>query len=202
MKQLILIIFWLGPYCLYGQNYMMPVDPQTNKITYSDVVDIKNKKDILFKNAQTWITKSFGDYKAVIQFEDKEAGRLIIKGVSSLDVYLFDRIRYVITIDCKDNKYRCVLTDLERGASVLPPISYLPVSQLDATIKSLQDELKLIDLKIQNETKKSVRKQWVDVKSKTETSLSMDINFVEQTNNKAKELLSSLKKAMAVNDDF
>ena len=40
-----------------------------------EVVEVKNTKAKLYANAQTWIAKTFGDYKAVIQFEDKEQGR-------------------------------------------------------------------------------------------------------------------------------
>jgi hypothetical protein len=134
---LILGIFFSRPSC--AQEYMLPVNAETGQVSYSSVQDVKNDKLALFKNAQTWVATTFGDYKSVVQFEDKEAGKLILKGQSPLKSILQDRIRFKVAIDVKDNKYRVVIDDLEaQTVGIWTPVSNIMVADAQKKIDSLQ----------------------------------------------------------------
>lgn len=122
----------------------IPLESQVSKVFYSDN-DISTK----MSNAKTWIAKTFGDYKSVLQFEDNDKNRIIIKGVSDFDShYNFNTggksqqyINYTITFDFKEDKFRIQFDDitihetktLYRGGMVHDtdwPLNYLEPSVL------------------------------------------------------------------------
>lgn len=82
----------------------------------SKIFDDTTPKNIKYSNAKGWIAKTFGDYKSVLQYEDPDNSRIVIKGFSALKdiVYFEDKRRitenpelsFTLTIDCKDDKYR------------------------------------------------------------------------------------------------
>lgn len=89
-----------------------------SKIFSSNI--IKDKKHI---NAKEWVAKTYGDYKSVVQFEDDNNCKLIIKGRSSLperkrnyeNIYsAIDKpyFVYTLTVDSKDDKYRIQIEDM------------------------------------------------------------------------------------------
>lgn len=84
-------------------------------------------KNELYVKAHEWISKSFGSAKAVIDMQDKEAGKLIGKaqydGVNmgaglATTLLSQSKVTYIISIDVKDNRYRCIISDFyHTGAS-------------------------------------------------------------------------------------
>jgi hypothetical protein len=112
---------------LYAQqNFDFPIIDGC--VVYNDVIKCDSlNKDEIYLNAKTWIAKTFGDYKAVIQFEDDVNEKLIVKGVSlghrqdanmklaALGIILgnYEKISYTITIECKDNRFRYTIDNIE-----------------------------------------------------------------------------------------
>jgi hypothetical protein len=88
---------------------------QTDSFNKEEVVETINKKTVLYYNAQTWIAKSFGDYKSVVQFEEKESGKIILKGKVPLDITFHPDFRFIMVIEVKDNKYKYSISDVEIG---------------------------------------------------------------------------------------
>lgn len=84
---------------------------------FTSVDSVKGSKEELFVKSKTWLTKTFNSAKSVIQVEDKEAGRIIAQGVmktphqNMIGYGGTDNANFTLTIDCKDGKYRCVLSD-------------------------------------------------------------------------------------------
>ncbi|MCX6238091.1 MAG: DUF4468 domain-containing protein [Bacteroidia bacterium] len=77
----------------------------------SEIIDVSGTKNDLYVSANLWMVRTFGSAKSVIQFQDKEAGKImgrylmrsfgvVIKGASAIDVYS------LITISVKDNATR------------------------------------------------------------------------------------------------
>lgn len=64
----------------------------------------------LFGKVNQWVARSFKDYKSVIQYEDKENYRLIMKGILLLDGAWVNDLSLILTFDCKEGKYR-VMSD-------------------------------------------------------------------------------------------
>lgn len=193
----------------------------------SEVVEISMNKNKLYSNAQEWITRTFGDYKSVIQFEDPQKGRLIIKGLSRINYVeqnqlgiIKEKMNYTITIDCKDNKYRYIISDIDITRSFIvlghgndykithnSHLESINKSKLEKpTYQAKLDSLLNIDIKT---LKKKERKVIEEEIEKTKTSISYNdkfdfdsYKFFKEEYETINSLTSSLKSSMAKNDDF
>ncbi|MBL7681873.1 MAG: DUF4468 domain-containing protein [Flavipsychrobacter sp.] len=91
--------------------------PDPFKFTLVD--SIPQTKNQLYVKANSWMAKTLNSAKEVIQMQDKEAGKLIGKAVIQVNGPIngfgqplgYDYVYYTISIDVKDGKYRCVLSD-------------------------------------------------------------------------------------------
>lgn len=229
MKKLLLFVFMI-PTLVHSQiinKQLFPLDKEGN-IVFSEVVNINLQKENLYKNAQDWIAKTFGDYKSVIQFEDKENGKLILKGKSdmkyiarySISEYK-EQLNYTITIECKDNKYRYKIQDLiidetyKIGNRIGKTTPFSPIKHIEIYER---DSIKLIELNanlenferiIKTEKNKNIRKNYELFIDKLLTdielhkgSLNQSINFYNEEYEVILLIISSLKSAMTTNDDF
>ena len=70
-------------------NYDMPVDSETGKITYKEVIDEPGKPAELYDRAYAWAKKYFVNFSSTIKFRDKAAG--IIKGNTRFKVQTTDK---------------------------------------------------------------------------------------------------------------
>jgi hypothetical protein len=82
------------------------------KFEFTLIDTISKTKDELFLASLTWIATNFKSSKDVIQIQDKDAGKIILKGIISLSGS-YDFINFMITIDVKDNKYRIIMHNFE-----------------------------------------------------------------------------------------
>ncbi len=71
----------------------------------------KNKEE-LYIQTNAWFVKIFRSAESVIEFQDKEAGKIMGKYVFSLydGIYKFN-IKQVLSIDIKDEKIRIILSN-------------------------------------------------------------------------------------------
>lgn len=121
MKLLLLLILLTASfYQGISQEYPYNVN---GEIEYSEVIEVQSNKDVLYSNAQEWIAKTFGDYKKVIQYEDFENKKLIMKGVLEvehmesfsligIDFVTREEIHITLSIETKDNKYRYTISNI------------------------------------------------------------------------------------------
>lgn len=190
------------------------------EIEFTEIVETALSSKELYVNAQEWIAKTFGDYKRVIQFEDSENGKLVLKGISPIDftsatvkvegftgMSTKERINYTLTIECKDGKYRYRINDVFviRTYNILGSIvNSKPISPLDniSDIISYNNQLKILEATDITKLKKKKLAEHNEkiadiIKSKTEKEVFYNLEY-ETLNN----LISSLKKAMTVSDDF
>lgn len=64
-------------------------------------------KDSAFAQTIEWISINFKSAKTVIQFQDKESGKLVLKGLEPFtNMYRTDYCNYTLTISIKDQKMR------------------------------------------------------------------------------------------------
>lgn len=134
--------------CLSAQEKSFPIN-SIGQLEYAEIVDSKLTQGQLYSNAQEWIARTFGDYKSVIQFEDKENGKLIIKGLSVLktkaefpNMVVTEKINYIITIECKDNKFRYKIDGVDIARKITIIFSDTP---LDLKLDSPDKHLELIE---------------------------------------------------------
>ncbi|GAB3753853.1 DUF4468 domain-containing protein [Spirosoma pomorum] len=117
-------------FCLLGMTFLvldksiaqdLPIDPETQLITYSEVVEVPSvSKGELFNRANTWLTRAFkGSTKQVIEMEDKESGKVVGRGLIPTQVKIpitgmtdAGFVSATFTIICKDGKYKYVVDNL------------------------------------------------------------------------------------------
>lgn len=96
----------------------MPLDPDTKKITYREVVTQEGLKDVLFDRGMAWMRVYYVNPNSVANVMDKANGK--IEGIGRLRVYYFDKdsnrldggiITYALKLEFKDNRYRYTLND-------------------------------------------------------------------------------------------
>jgi hypothetical protein len=111
------------------QSYNLPVDPDSKKIIYREVVEQQGTPAYLYDKAIEWFGYYYLNAQSVYSVQSKENGK--IEGVGRLKIYYLDEtsgvrrdggmILYQIKMELKDNKYRYTLTDFNlKGASRYP----------------------------------------------------------------------------------
>lgn len=150
-----------------------PIDSVSHTVNYSEVIVANRKKEQLYKNAQKWVTETYSDYKAAVQSENPP-DRLVVRGTFSLNDIIDSKIRYDVTIDVKDSKYRYQITNIQSGFKRMDgTYNWTPIERLIEVNKTLPADLK---------------------KSSTDKLL--------QYNSMLLSLIPKLKSTMNTNDDF
>lgn len=126
-KTLLPILFLVTTLSLSGQTrekyaYVNPIydellPSEDNKITFSKVYQVDGlDSDDLYIKMNEWIVNTFNSPKDVIQFQDKEAGKIICKTMSTftagknlgrvdMDIY------FLLTIESRDGRYKITATN-------------------------------------------------------------------------------------------
>ena len=112
MKKILLSLLLCIPISVFAQQfdkYSFLFEPFDDS-SYTLINENTTPKNIKFSNAKQWVAKTFGDYKDVLQYEDTENCKIIMKGIAGLKEYAdyVDERRVVakpdllftLTIDC------------------------------------------------------------------------------------------------------
>ncbi|TDE17392.1 DUF4468 domain-containing protein [Dyadobacter psychrotolerans] len=113
------LLFFVSFNCL-GQDGLLPIDTR-KQVYYSDLVNTDKTKDELYKIAQNWVTRKFGNYDIAVTFQDAAAGKLVINSYVPVKHSLYDHIRFDLTIICKDNNYQASIEKLDGIAQTRSP---------------------------------------------------------------------------------
>jgi len=143
MKIVFLILF-IGISITYGQKETpnLPIDSQTNKISYSEVVNVDSlsKKQELYSRAREWFARAFKSSTNVIQMEDKENGKIVGKALMQVyhkalgSNYPSGCINYTVSIYLKDGRYKYQFSDFYHSGSGNVP-DYGPCEQMISTTR-------------------------------------------------------------------
>lgn len=107
----------------------LPVDPETKKITYKEVVTQEGNPGYLYDKSIQWFNYYYLSPSSVFSVQDRVNGK--VEGIGRLKIYYTDAstgarveggmVLYVIKIEFKDNRYRYTLTDFSlKTASRFP----------------------------------------------------------------------------------
>ena len=119
MKYILIVLIFI-PFITKSQT----VDYDTIRFNFSEVVKVDSiTANELFSNAKLFIAKKFNSGKSVTQLNDEDSHTLLIKGllvvkpISKLP-YSFSYIKefqspFTFSIECKDNRYRYSIEDLD-----------------------------------------------------------------------------------------
>lgn len=210
MKQILLtslIIF---------SNFLNAQELDLTKNQISEVLESTLNSNQIYANAKEWVAKTFGDYKSVLQFEDNENKKIIIKGKSTIynillsGSYISDKshMNYVITIEAKDKKFRYLIEDIlftkVIDFGIVRPITHTPqtIDMQLSTLDIYKEKIKEIENSLKSEVKKSKIKKLnsdlkYNIKSKNEDELILKLQ-----QEKLKNISNSLKESLNVNNDW
>lgn len=90
-----------------------------NPYQFELIDTLEKTKDQLFSKATIWMATTFNSSNTVIQLKDKDAGKIIGKAKIQVNGPLngigqplgYDYVDYTISIDVRDGRYRCILSD-------------------------------------------------------------------------------------------
>lgn len=103
MKTLVLILVSISALA------QMPLDSSTHKFTYTGVVEVPGAtKEEIYLRAHSWFVSYYKNADAVIQLQDKEAGRIIGKGRFGVvwQMGIERLVRHTVQIDIKEGRFR------------------------------------------------------------------------------------------------
>jgi len=141
----------------------IPVDPDSRKIQYREVVDEPGNPGYLYNKAMEWFNYYYPNPTSVFSVQDKVNGKL--EGIARMKLYYDDAdgnrmdagvVQYTVKLEFKDNKYRYTLTDFTLKAASRVPLekwlnkedpAYNPqwdsyLYQVDTTMSRLTSTLK------------------------------------------------------------
>lgn len=206
MKRIVLIIVLIYSVVrLQAQGVTFPLN-ESGEIEFSEVVSTELTKVQLYSNAQEWIAKTFGDYKRVMQFEDEDNGKLILKGFSVVQVAnaRAERILYIITIECKDNKYRYKFDNITINGrfyslgSTIDQVPFTPLNHLDQcrayekeANPSGKDTLAMNKFELRYYNNYGVKEK-----------VAIEMDFYNSEYATIQRIIESLKATMSINNDF
>ncbi len=146
------------------QPYHLPIDPDSKKIMFREVVEQQGTPAYLYDKAIEWFGYYYLNAQSVYTVQNKENGK--IEGLGRMKIYYTDEtsgakrdggtIQYQIILELKDNKYRVTLTDFNlKTASRFPiekwmnksDVAYNPswdsyLYQVDTTMQRLISTMK------------------------------------------------------------
>ena len=162
---LLIFLLILSSSHTYSQSTSgIPVDPDTKKITYKEVVQQEGTPGYLYDKAVQWFGYYYLSPASVFTVQDKVNGK--VEGIGRFKLANVDSktgtrteggmITYQIRIEFKENKYRYVLTDFNLKTASRYPIekwlntsdpAYYPhwagfLNQLDTCMQRLVSTLK------------------------------------------------------------
>jgi len=142
----------------------LPLDPDTKKITYRDVVNQEGNAGYLYDKSIEWFNYYYLSPASVFTVQDRVNGK--VEGLGRFRVYTSDvktgaksdagMITYVIKLEFKENRFRYTLTDFNLKLASRYPIEkwlnkedpgYNPnwesyLHQVDTTMQRLVSTLK------------------------------------------------------------
>lgn len=141
----------------------MPIDENTQLVTYKDVVTQKASQGELYERALKWVNKYYSNPIGVIKKADKVSATLVCVSNIKISTLANDGkttvgagiISYTLTIETKEGRYRYTVTDIhKREQTQFPiekwfdtskpewsPVRYDHLHQIDEAVKKLIADL-------------------------------------------------------------
>ncbi len=112
-KVKLLVILFITTVSLSSCSIIFGVTASPEKRTFKRVIDVPNRsKNKLYVSANSWFVDTFDYAGSVIEFTDKEEGRIIGKYVfNTFQGFENFIIRQTITVDVKDGRVRLTISN-------------------------------------------------------------------------------------------
>lgn len=197
MKQLFLVLLITSTIIGYSQS--LPVDPQTQKVSYKEIVEIPGESENeLFNKAKKWMaTKDSETNPYTITYENQEAGNFSGKGSFTLPggdkKYV---VAFLINVATKDGKYKYEFTDFTllyttKGGVTSGGFSYWSSSSYQES-ETLEYSLETFyPIRLERKRKPSIK--WYE---------EINANSFAAIDREMEALISSLEQTIAATDDW
>ncbi len=135
-KSILALVLMLFPLTFMGQKTVhndfpdMPIDENTNLVSYREVVQMTGSSEVLYERALAWANKYYKNPMAVIKKKDPQSG--IIECVSNIPIYTLAKdgitkvnagyVYYTLTIEARESRYRYTITDIYKKEQAQYPI--------------------------------------------------------------------------------
>lgn len=136
----------------------LPTDPDTHLVDYSGVIEVPGITQAqLYSRAYEWVAKNYNSAQDVIQMQDKETGKIIVKGRTNayFKGHPFGWVTHTLSIYVKDGKYKYDITDFRHMSE---RYSYGGFEQAEPTY-------------IPGAAKGAAKSAWNEMKSTTDTNM-------------------------------
>ena len=131
MKELFFLVIFFAGFNLLAQEdeSVVPVDSETGKIRFREVIDEQGTKNELFNRCIYWLNDFYVNPTRVTTIRDVNTGK--IEGTHNIRIkyYIEDSVKiiagtvdYVFIIEMKSDKYRYTITDLKLRAATRMPV--------------------------------------------------------------------------------
>lgn len=121
---------------------------------YSEIVDLNGQgQEGIYESSKIWIAKKFVSANNVIQYADKNSGRIIGKGNFALNcpadvkgmaciAYTSTKAEFTLEIEVKDNRARLTFSDIHQAVNNYPIFEEKSKKVLDDQLKGLVQDYK------------------------------------------------------------
>lgn len=98
---------------LYSCASMMGASAAEEARKYERVIEVPNHtRSEIYVKANAWFVETFNSAESVIEFQDRESGKIMGKYVFTYNEGVYTHaVRQVISLDCRDNRVRIVIND-------------------------------------------------------------------------------------------
>lgn len=114
MKTKLFIILMVISSCLITScGTMIGVQGTPEMRTFEKIIEVPNKsKADIYISTNTWFVENFNSAESVIEFQDKESGKIMGKYVYIyMDGIYNQMVKQIISIDIKDGKVRLFISE-------------------------------------------------------------------------------------------
>ena len=147
MKHIVISILLILSFKSYSQT-ILPLDSLSGKVSYSKVVFVDTViAGDLYRRAKSWFVESYGSGKDVIQNDDPSVYTIQGKGSFTANytsmgiVNEWGKVSYIITIACKDGKYKYNISHFFHELTGYPAFSIGEITNtMSATGKSMRQK--------------------------------------------------------------
>lgn len=191
---------------------------EEGKYEFSEVIETGLSKSTLYANAISWATSFYKDeYKEALQVASETEGRIIIKNYNIVfykrekpksDYINMEReyVEYTLTIDCKENKYRYVISDILINPSPVydSPHEYRleKINELNSEKEDLEKQIRVLDQTLSGKKIEKEKKKLSIKIDDLNTKIEEHQTYYDGENEVFDRIIQTLKKRMANNDDF
>ena len=110
---LVLFSILLSIIALFGCGTIMGSAASEDQRRFEKIIDVPNvSKNDLYIKVNSWFVETFNSAESVIEFQDKEAGKIMGKYVYTYSEGVYTHaVRQTLSIDIKDGRIKMVIND-------------------------------------------------------------------------------------------